>query len=234
MKIAGLAKSSTVDYPGLLSVVIFTPGCNLDCFFCHNRSLLTNEVPTLDLAEVMHFLERRRNLLDGVVISGGEPALQSGLAELIAEIRHLGYKVKLDSNGTQPQVLRVLLENHLLDYVAIDFKAPWSRYPEICGSDKQASGAISRSIQLLFEMADRSAVAWEVRTTVIPQLSEYDLHQMAGSLPVLPRYYLQRYIKPNLYRPEDRFRLDAVALTPARLVLLADELRQYQPNIQIR
>lgn len=232
--IAGLVKSSTIDYPGMLAAVIFTPGCNLDCFYCHNRALLDDSAPLLDKAEVMHFLDRRRNLLDGVVFSGGEPTLQTGLADLISEVRHLGYKVKLDTNGTRPGVLRTLLDNHLLDYVAIDCKAPWHRYPEICGSSLEDVDNIRQSFQLLARTAVSADFSWEARSTVIPQLSPADLLEMARSLPPLPRFFLQRYNKPALYRPEDRFRLDAPGMTPAGLVLLAEELREYQANIQVR
>ena len=234
MMIAGLVKSSTIDYPGMLAAVIFTPGCNLDCFYCHNRALLADPVPLLDKAEVMSFLERRRHLLDGVVFSGGEPTLQAGLADMVSELRHLGYKVKLDTNGTRPGVLRTLLDNHLLDYVAIDCKAPWHRYPEICGCSKDDVDAIRQSFQLLSRTAPSADFSWEARSTVIPQLSPDDLFEIARSLPPLPHFYLQRYNKPALYRPEDRFRLDAPGMTPAGMVLLAEELREYQANIQVR
>ena len=234
MRISGLVKSSTVDYPGMLSAIIFTPGCNLDCFYCHNRMLLTDQPPLIDKADVIAFLEKRRNLLDGVVFSGGEPTLQAGLADMIGEVRHLGYKVKLDTNGARPQVLRLLLEHRLLDYVAIDCKAPWHRYPEICGCSARDVDAIRQSFQLLADTDLSSGFAWEARTTVIPQLSPADLVEIACGLPAAPHYFLQRYIKPGLYRPADRFRLDAAAMTPAQMVLLTEDLRTCQANVQIR
>lgn len=234
MILAGLAKSSTVDFPGMLSAVLFTPGCNLDCFYCHNRALLNGQAPELDKAEVMGFLEKRRHLLDGVVFSGGEPTLQDGLIDMVAEIRHLGYKIKLDTNGTRTQVLNQLLDNRLLDYIAVDCKAPWSRYPEICGCSPEDVEAVRRSFRLLEQTASAGGCCWEARTTVIPQLSPSDLLQIAASLPPAPHFFLQRYIKPVQFRPADRFRLDAPGMTAAQLVLLAEKLRPIQPNIQIR
>lgn len=230
MKIAGLVKSSTVDFPEMLSAVIFTPGCNLDCFYCHNRALLGDSITLLEKSDVMDFLLRRRHLLDGVVFSGGEPTLQAGLGEMIGQVRRLGYKIKLDTNGTRPHVLRKLLDAGLLDYVAIDCKAPWSRYAEFCDCNPADITAIHESFHILAN----SSVNWEARTTVIPQLSTADLTEMARVLPMAPVYILQRYIRPAIHRAEDRFRLDASGFTPGSLVLLAEELRQYQPNIRVR
>jgi pyruvate formate lyase activating enzyme len=230
MKIAGLVKSSTVDFPGLLAAVVFSPGCNLDCFYCHNRNLLSGVTPLLDNADVLDFLKRRCHLLDGVVFSGGEPTLQVGLADMISQIHELGYKIKLDTNGTRPQILRQLLAVRLLDYVAIDCKAPWARYPEICDCNPDDVAAIRQSLQILSE----AGLDWEIRTTVIPQLSPADLTEMARTLPLAPRFILQRFIRPSLHRAEDRFRLDATGYTPARMVLIAEELRQFQPNIRVR
>ena len=234
MRIAGLARSSTVDFPGLISAVIFSPGCNFDCFFCHNRTLLDGEQTLLDNSEILAFLERRRHLLDGVVFSGGEPTLQPDLAAMIGEVRRLGYRIKLDTNGARPQVLRDLLAAGALDYVAIDFKAPWPRYADICGCGPDDVEAVRASFALLAEHEVWPGLDWEVRTTVIPQLGEQELNEMAHSLPPAPHYFLQRYNKPAAHRAADRFRLEAPALTPARLVLLAEALRVCQPNIQIR
>lgn len=230
MNIAGLVKSSTVDFPGLLAAVIFSPGCNLDCFYCHNRSLLTGAAPHLAESEVLAFLNKRQGLLDGVVFSGGEPTLQQDLPELARQVRRLGYQVKLDTNGTRPQVLAGLLAEGLLDYVAIDCKAPWHRYAEFCDCSPDDVQAIRQSLKI---MAD-AGLPWEIRTTVIPQLRLEDLAEMARGLPQAPRYILQRYIRPALHRAEDRFRLDTAGYTPARLVLMAEELRPLQPNIMVR
>jgi pyruvate formate lyase activating enzyme len=230
MNIAGLVKSSTVDFPGHLAAVVFTPGCNLDCFYCHNRALLTGTVQRLPEEEVLAFLEKRSGLLDGCVCSGGEPTLQQDLPDFLAKVRAMGYRIKLDTNGTRPQVVQSLLEAGLIDYVAIDCKAPWARYAEFCDCTPTDVQGIRRTFSLLRD-AD---VDWEVRTTVIPQLSLEDLVAIAQELPEAPRFILQRYLKPALHRAEDRFRLDAAGYTPAQLVLFADHLRPIQPHAQVR
>jgi pyruvate formate lyase activating enzyme len=230
MNIAGLVKSSTVDFPGHLAAVIFSPGCNLDCFFCHNRFLLAGAAPHLSEREIMGFLEKRKGLLDGVVFSGGEPTLQHDLPDFIEKVRHLDYHVKLDTNGTRPGILRQLMDAGLLDYVAVDCKATWNRYTELCDCSQEDVEGIKESINLL----KASDLAWEIRTTVIPQLGLADLTAMAMDLPQAPLYVLQRYNRPALHRAEDRFRLEAPGYTPAQLVLFAEQLRQYQPHVMVR
>jgi pyruvate formate lyase activating enzyme len=230
MNIAGLVKSSTVDFPGHLAAVVFTSGCNLDCFFCHNRFLLTGAAPHLGEREVLGFLEKRKGLLDGVVFSGGEPTLQHDLMDFIGQVRSLDYHVKLDTNGTRPHVLRKLLDAGFLDYVAVDCKATWERYSEFCDCCQEDVDGIKETIRMLGE----SDLAWEVRTTVIPQLGLTDLTAMARELPQVPLYVLQRYNRPALHRAEDRFRLEAPGHTPAQLVLFAEQLRAFQPHIMVR
>lgn len=230
MNIAGLVKTSTVDFPGQLAAVVFTAGCNLDCFYCHNRPLLTGSAPRIDEQTVLGFLRKRQGLLDGVVFSGGEPTLQQDLPDFIRLVRQLGYKVKLDSNGTRPSVLRHLLADQLLDYVAVDYKAPWRRYPEICDCP---AGDVE-AVQATFRLLKTATVAWEARITVIPQLDQDDLTEMARSLPPAPVYVLQRYVRPTLFRAEDRFRIEAASSTPAQLVLAAEQLRRYQPGVIVR
>ena len=171
MIMAGLTKVSTVDFPGMLSAVIFVPGCNFDCFFCHNRHLLNLDYTPIQSGDVLDFLNRRRHLLDGVVISGGEPTIQVELTEMIAGIRRLGFRIKLDTNGTRPGLLANLIGSGLVDYVAIDLKAPWSRYQEICRCAPDEVAAVQKS----FELLAGNSIEWEARTTVIPQLSETDL-----------------------------------------------------------
>ncbi|HBP37437.1 MAG TPA: anaerobic ribonucleoside-triphosphate reductase activating protein [Clostridiales bacterium] len=230
MNIAGLVKSSTVDFPGQLAAVIFTAGCNLDCFYCHNRLLLTGSAPRVEESEVMAFLNKRRGLLDGVVFSGGEPTLQPDLADWIRRVRDLDFKIKLDTNGTRPEILNQLISEKLLDYVAIDCKAPWERYPEICDCPDTDVEGIKQSLQILRD----AGLPWEIRTTVIPQLNIKDLQEIIRQIPPPPRYFLQRYNRPAIYRPEDRFRIEAASYTPAQLVLLAEQLRKMKPEMEIQ
>jgi len=195
MKIAGVQKNSFVDFPGKVAMVLFTPGCNLDCFYCHNRSIIREDgLRSLwDPEEVFSLLGSRKKFLDAVVISGGEPTLQKGLEEFIGRIKELGFLVKLDTNGTRPGVVERLLSLGLIDYIAMDIKAPLQRYEEICGVAVDLSG-IRESVDLLL----KSRVSYEFRTTLVPQLKEEDVVAMAKWIQGAKRYILQQYKRPPL------------------------------------
>ncbi len=225
MRFAGLVKSSLVDYPGLVSCVLFVPGCNLDCFYCHNRPLLEGRLPPLEQSTVTEFLQKRAGLLDGVVLTGGEPTLYPGLEETAGWIKHLGYRVKLDTNGVNPDVVGRLLRLGLCDYVAVDYKAPAARYKELCGEGADADKVL-QTIRLLAQ----SGIAYEVRTTVIPQLSLPNLMQMAHELPILPRYVLNRYRVPDVYPAREAPRITQRAYTQGEITAFAEALREIQPN----
>jgi pyruvate formate lyase activating enzyme len=237
MKVAGLVRTSTLDFPGHLAAVVFTAGCDLDCFFCHNRTLLGRDAPDLPLTEVIAFLEKRKGLLDGVVISGGEPTLQPDLASFMFLLQGMGYAVKLDTHGGYPRVIESLLKTSPrspVDYVAMDYKAPWLRYPDICDCGSETVEGVQESLLVLARLAGPAGVAWEVRTTVVPQLSEDDLVNMAASIPPVPLYALQLYRRPAVIRPGDHFRVAAAAMTPARMEAAAVRMRGYQPNVVVR
>jgi pyruvate formate lyase activating enzyme len=202
MKIAGFTKNSFVDYPGRIASVIFFAGCNYDCFFCHNRGILDPKAPTVDEEPIWEFLQRRRGLLDAVVLTGGEPALQPGLQEFAARIKSLGYLCKLDTNGAWPEVVRTLIGAGLVDYVALDIKAPWDRYNEYCGPAAEPR-AVLETLALLRD----SQIDYECRTTFLPQLTPEDIGQMAASIAPVKRYALQAYRIPPAYKPTDRFRV---------------------------
>lgn len=135
MRIGGYEPSSLVDFPGHVAAVVFTQGCNFRCPWCHNRALVEPKEfgPILSVEFVMDHLERRRGKLSGVVVSGGEPTLQPDLADFLEGVRALGYPTKLDTNGSDPEALERLLARGLVDFVAMDLKAPWERYDEACG-----------------------------------------------------------------------------------------------------
>ncbi|MEA4854398.1 MAG: anaerobic ribonucleoside-triphosphate reductase activating protein [Christensenella sp.] len=218
MKIAGLLKTATIDFPGRLSAVVFTPGCNYDCPFCHNRDLLSTQ-KLLDGEEVKAFLKKRAGLLDGVVVSGGEPTLQGvALIEFLGFLKELSYDVKLDTNGSNPVIVKELLRRGLVDYVAMDYKAPFVRYMEICGGNADAA-AVRETLEVLLE----TGVEFELRTTVIPELPREDIAVMAREIPVLPAYALQ------LYRP---VRVEKLRVyTPRDIEEIAEEIKQFQPNV---
>lgn len=198
MQYAGFIKQSLVDYPGEITSVLFTRGCNLRCPFCHNPDLLIKPkkpIPVgIDIEEVLSFLKERRGFIDAVVITGGEPTLQAGLFEDISRIKALGYLVKLDSNGTNSSMLEALIREGLLDYVAMDIKAPveYKRYEQACGKLSSADYfQIRNSINLLNHLSD---VQVEFRTTVVPLLhSPQDIEDIARYIEGADRYTLQQF-----------------------------------------
>ena len=168
MLIGGLERFSLSDFPGRSAAVVFTQGCNFRCPFCHNGGLLpltTSDAAAIPTDEVLEFLATRRGKLDGVVVSGGEPTLQPDLADFLRSARALGFLTKLDTNGSRPETLRALLRAGLLDFVAMDLKAPLALYPRLAGVAVDVA-AVAASIALIVE----SGVAHEFRTTVVNAL----------------------------------------------------------------
>ena len=196
MELAHLVPTSLLDYPDRVAAVLFTAGCNFRCPFCHNAELVlpekTRELQLTGKQEVFRALEERRGFLDGVVITGGEPTLQPDLREFIREVRQLGLLVKLDTNGSRPEVLEDLLAAGLLDYVAMDVKAPLTRYSDFAGVPVDLS-AIERSICLVRERVPD----YEFRTTVAPGLMAEDLKEIAVLLAGSRCWFLQPFIVPE-------------------------------------
>ena len=177
MLIGGLLKFSMIDFPGKISAIVFTQGCNLNCGYCHNPELIptATEQPYPD-GDVLDYLQKRRGALDGVVITGGEPAIQPDLKDFIAKIKAMGYLVKLDTNGTNPAALRDLLQSNLLDFVAMDIKAPMEKYDEVCGVPVNID-----NIKASIEMIEASGVAHEFRTTYDKTLlNDADIERVRG------------------------------------------------------
>ena len=168
MKIAGLQKMTLLDYPGKVACTVFLPGCNYRCPFCHNGGLLEQAPEALSPEELLTFLQKRRGLLDGVCITGGEPTLQPDLPLLLEAIRALGYCVKLDTNGSNPAMLAQLLEKGLVDYVAMDVKNAPERYAATAGVSTVPLDALEESLRFL--MGGR--VGYELRTTVVGELHD--------------------------------------------------------------
>lgn len=229
MDFCGLTKTSTLDYPGKIAAVLFAPLCNYDCFYCHNRALLEKEAPRMEPKEIADFLEKRRGLIDAVVLTGGEATLQSDITDFAKMLRDKGFLVKLDTNGSNPGVVQKLIDLNLLDYAALDYKAPWDRYREICGEGADPQ-AVQKTLDLLFS----SGLDFELRTTVIPQLSEKDLIQMAKSIPKAPHFMLQQYKEPAYYKPEDQFRIKQKPYGLLALMEMAEKIIAYQPGVAVR
>ena len=193
MVLCGLQTLSMVDYPGKLAATVFTGGCNLRCPFCHNALLVTrlDETPRLDEGEVLDFLRSRRGLLDGVVLSGGEPLLQPDAADFLRRVRALGFAVKLDTNGCFPDRLAAILEAGLADYVAMDLKNRREKYPETVGIPGFDTAPVEESVRLLM----RGTVDFEFRTTLVRELhAPGDAAAIGAWVRGAPRYFLQNFV----------------------------------------
>ncbi len=191
MEIAGFVKNSFVDYPGNIAATVFTCGCNMNCWYCHNRALISAQKGEYDEHKIIEFLKERKGFLDAVVISGGEPTLQPDLAEFITKVKDLGYLVKLDTNGTNPEVLESLIKKGLIDYIAMDIKAPFKKYKNITMVPDIEK--IKQSVNII----KNSQVAYEFRTTFAPTLSIDDIKQILVELDDIECYSLQEYKRPD-------------------------------------
>lgn len=202
MKIGGVQKLSLVDYPGKTCIAIFTIGCNMRCSFCHNPELVLPEryVDAIPENEVLDFLKTRVGKIDGVTISGGEPTLQPDLPEFIAKVKQLGYLIKLDSNGTDIEMLRQLLKENMLDYIAMDIKTVPEKY-QIVTNRPVDPQIIRDSIKLIQD----SGVDHEFRTTIVKSLiSPEDIDEIGKIVAGSPRYALQKFrpsrtLNPNFH-----------------------------------
>lgn len=194
MHIGGITKNTLLDYPGRVAATIFTGGCNLRCLFCQNSSLVEGLIPEIKEEDVLSFLEKRKGLITGVCISGGEPTLQPDLSDFLREIKGMGYDVKLDTNGFEPQVLRNLAAEELVDYIALDIKTSKSGYRALCNTDIDLD-KLDESVGLIKDGLFKN---YEFRTTVV---AEYYDRQVAADigewLSGARMYYLQNFVDSN-------------------------------------
>jgi len=191
MIICGMEKFSMVDYDGYISCTVFTKGCNFLCPFCHNSSLVTGEAAEIPEEEVFDYLTKRKGLVDAVCITGGEPTLQKGLKDFILRVRALGYRVKMDTNGTNPDLLDELLTEGLLDYVAMDIKSDFEGYEDVTGvSNPALLDRVKQSIEILKEKAPD----YEFRTTAIAEYhSEKNYDKIASIVRGAKRFFIQKF-----------------------------------------
>lgn len=202
MTILGLNKTTLLDYPEHLAATIFTGGCNLCCPFCHNRDLVfptegidAGRITPYTEKEILDFLKKRKNILHGVCITGGEPTLQKDLSDFIKKIKEIGYLVKLDTNGFSPKVLEQLLKDDLLDYVAVDIKNSPQKYAVTTGLSTCDTSLINNTIQCL---QNQEKTAFEFRTTIVKEFhSEEDMYIISEWIRNAPAYYLQSFVKSN-------------------------------------
>lgn len=192
MSIHGLNKLTLLDYPGKVAATVFFGGCNLRCPFCHNRELVLNSQsqPTISEDEILRFLKKRQGILDGVCITGGEPTLEENLESFIEKIRALDYDVKLDTNGLRPEILKQIVNQGLVQMVAMDIKSSPDGYPQAAGISTPNMDAVKESVEFLLE----GRVPYEFRTTVVKELHNRETFEKIGQwIAGCEGYFLQAY-----------------------------------------
>ena len=227
MKICGLQKTTLLDYPGHVAATVFTGGCNFRCPFCHNSDLLGNDAEEAFSEEyVLNFLKKRRGILEGVAITGGEPTLQPDLRDFILRVRELGYKIKLDTNGTRPDVLRDLCDSGLIDYVAMDIKTCKERYSDVAGIPSLHMEGILESVEYL----KNGKIPFEFRTTVVKELhSAEDFERIGQWISGCPHYYLQNFVDSD-----NVLVAGFSAYSKEELLDFIEILKPYIPNAELR
>lgn len=194
MNIQGLQKLTLLDYPGKVACSVFTGGCNFRCPFCHNASLVREQYlpePQWTVETLLAFLEKRKGILDGVCVTGGEPLLQEDIKPLLQAIKCLGYDIKLDTNGSLPQRMIPLIEAHVVDYIAMDIKnaLPW--YAETIGLPRYDTTPVEESVAYLL----KGHIPYEFRTTVVRGFHDFPrLQAIADWIKGAPKYYLQQFV----------------------------------------
>ena len=224
MDIAGLQKTTLLDYPGRIACTVFLAGCNLRCPFCHNASLVLRPQTLMSQEELLAFLQTRRRKLDGVCITGGEPTLYQDLPQLLDAIKRLGFLTKLDTNGTRPQALKAVLDAGLVDYVAMDIKNSPDKYAVTCGGP-EVLDAVRESVSLL----EASAVEHEFRTTVLhPFHTPEDLTAIGQWLSGTQHYFIQAFVDSGDLIGSGQ------AMAEQELHALLDAVKPHIPNAQLR
>jgi len=231
MRLGGLQKLTLLDFPEHVACTVFTIGCNFRCPYCHNSSLVLpdrmKEAGEISEEEFFAFLDKRKGLLDGVAITGGEPLIQKDIKEFIRQIRAKGYLVKLDTNGSFPEKLREILDEGIVDFVAMDIKSPPEEYSEVCGLCDPPVEKLRESIAILRD----GRVPYEFRTTVIDEIHNEKMMERIGELiEGAPRYFLQQFEDSGELVEEGRFTSPSME----KMENLLATVRRRVPNAQIR
>lgn len=193
MKFYGMQKMTLLDYPGYVACTLFTGGCNFRCPFCHNALLVLDldENYTIPEEEVLAFLKKRQGLLDGVCVTGGEPLINKDIGDFLSKVKELGFKIKLDTNGTNPALLKELVSQKLVDYVAVDIKNSPEKYAETVGLKSFDMSTINETVNFLMN----GCVDYEFRTTVTKQFhTEKSMEEAARFIRGAKRYFLQNFV----------------------------------------
>lgn len=227
MNIHGLQKMTLLDYPGIVAATVFLGGCDYRCPYCHNFELVDGTAsPIMSDQELFLFLEKRKNLLDGVVITGGEPCLRQDLPQLVKAIKDMGYKVKLDTNGNHPDVLRQLLEAGLVDYVAMDIKNSLPKYGMTIGVPGFDTKGVQESAAILLD----GSTDYEFRTTVVHEFHELNDFELIGQwIEGAKAYYLQQYTVRDTVPDKS-----LTSPTEEDMRLYLDVVKKYVPNAVVR
>ncbi|MDP6157134.1 MAG: anaerobic ribonucleoside-triphosphate reductase activating protein [Candidatus Thermoplasmatota archaeon] len=229
MRIGGFKRFSVADYPGKHCAIVFTQGCNFRCSYCHNPELVDessygNLIPVED---VLSFLETRKSKLDAVVVTGGEPTLQPDLFDFLKKVKKMGFLIKVDTNGSRPDVIGKLVESNLVDYIAMDAKGPLGRYREITRSNIDTA-RIGESMGLIM----KSGKAYEFRTTVVnTQLTEKDLIAIGKTIKGASSYVLQPFVASKTLDPAFNV---MTSYPPKKLLDLRDAIRSLGGRCEVR
>ncbi len=189
----GIEKISLVDFEGYVTCTLFTSGCNFRCPWCHNGPLVNNDVEKpLDFNEIIDYLTSRKKIIEAVCITGGEPTLMASLPYYIKKIKDLGFVIKLDTNGTNPKMVKELIDNHLVDYIAMDIKSGTSNYSMVAGINKVPLEKIKETINIL----ETSNIHHEFRTTLVKEFHDFDsIKEIKDLINGTKTYYLQHFVE---------------------------------------
>ncbi len=249
MKIAGIQKLTLLDFPGRLAATIFTPGCNLRCPFCHNASLVDpvelkvtmEETGLLDPDEVLDFLKERFGKLTGLAVTGGEPLMQPGILEFLEKVKRIGYAVKLDTNGTNPERLSALLRAGIVDYVAMDFKNCREKYALTADIPEATAAILYENTLHSVRILRQQALDYEFRTTVVKQFHTVeDITKIAEEIAEVPKYFLQSFVDSGniLGKAPGNTATDGSSGFSAHSREVMEEMlraaREFVPNTQLR
>ena len=235
LEIKGFNKYSLIEYPGKISAVIFLPRCNFRCPFCQNPDLILNykNLPSISGQEVINYLSLNKKWIDALSISGGEPTLCEDLSSFIKEVKERGFLIQLETNGTNPQMLKELLEKKLIDYVALDIKAPlnWEKYKKVSGisiKEKILFEKVKESIKILLN----GEVNYEFRTTLVPVLlSQEDIINLAGQIKGAKKYVLQQFVSQKTLNKD----YEKIAPYPKeKLEIIKERIKKYFQTCEIR
>jgi len=228
MKIGGFQKTSLLDYPKNVSAIVWTVGCNFHCPFCYNKDLVDGNVKLISEEEIFSFLEKRKGLIDGLVISGGEPLMQKDIVDFTTRVKKLGYLIKIDTNGTFPEKLQELIDKKLVDYISMDVKAPKKKYGRLAGAKTDIS-KIEKSIDII----RNHAPDYEFKTTFAPNLlDKNDIVEIAKWLDGSKQFYLQQFKGDT---PLISSELNNIAPYPKEdLVKTLEEIKPFFKNCDVR